>query len=196
MRLWTIQTYNVFETIKKTGIYRCNPDLSSLLEMEEFVNAYKWISKEMKKRIGNPPNNVTFPVWAWYNIDGKNLRPDMRKSDMRVFQKSVLMELEIPDNQVLLSDFDLWHVVLNDTFCYKTSIEGLSYEEWDAETDKEDLYYSSLSDKEKVAYKEKSWENVICSNFNKLPAFVQATFWELKKENIKKIWVLKGFKRK
>lgn len=197
MKLWTIQPYNVYEVIKSTGIYRCKPSLSSLLEMEEFVNAYEWLSKEMKKRIGNPPSDVKFPVWAWYKIDGKNHRPDMRTCDMRVFEKSVLMEIEIPDNQVLLSDFDLWHIVLNDMIFYKADfIPNISDEEWNLETDKEDAYYNSLSAKEKTVYKENSWKKVIYTNTDMLSDFVQATFWELKKEQIKKVWTLKGYPKK
>lgn len=197
MRLWTVQSYNVYEVLRTTGIYRCNSDLSSLLEEDTFVNAYEWISEKMKSQIGNPPDNVKFPVWAWYKVDGQHQRPDMRTFGMRVFQKSVLMEIEIPDNQVLLSDFDLWHIVLNDTIYYKaSSIEGISYEKWDAETDKEDEYYNSLSNEEKIIYKQNSWERIIYTNTNNLSDFVQATFWELKKEQIKKIWVLKGFQKK
>ncbi len=196
MRLWTVQSYNVYEVLRNTGIYRCNSSLSSLLEENEFVNAYKWISKKMKDHIGNPPDNVTFPVWAWYKVDGQHRRPDMRTFGMRVFEKSVLMEIEIPENQVLLSDFDYWHLVLNDTLYYKaSSMENISNEEWDAETDKEDAYYSTLSLEEKQAYKEKSWEKIFSID-TAHSDFVQATFWELKKEQIKKIWVLKGFQRK
>jgi len=194
MQLWTVQPYNVYETLTATGIYKCNPNLSSLLEEDSFINAYKWISNEMKNRVGNPSADITFPVWAWYCVDGKNKRPDMRTMGMRVFEESVLMEIEIQDNKVLLSDFEHWHLVLNDNIFYKASLlENIPFKEWDIETDKEDVYYENLSDEEKITYKENSWKNIFSPDIVSRSAYVQATFWELKKEHIKKIWKLKGY---
>lgn len=40
MVLWTIQPYNVYEEIQKKNLYRCDPKLSVLLEIDEFRNAY------------------------------------------------------------------------------------------------------------------------------------------------------------
>lgn len=193
MRLWTVQPYCVYEIIRTEGIYRCNPDLTPLLDSYEFINAYEWISNQMKKRIGNPPSQIKYPVWAWYIVEGKHNRPDMGKSGFKVSEKSVIFEIEIPDSEVLLTDFDNWHIVLNDGIYYKAShIKSLSYEEWNLEADKEYDYYCSLSDKEQLAYKEKSWENIICyPNDILLPQFVQATFWEFKIDQIKKIWILR-----
>lgn len=197
MRLWTIQSYNVYEILRTTGTYRCDSNLSSLLEDEEYVNAYQWLSREMRKRIGNSPDNVQFPVWAWYKTYGKHQRPDMRFSGMRVFEESVLMEIEIPDDQVLLSGFEFWHSVLNDSLFHKASlVKNLTYKEWEVEADKEDLYYDTLSDEEKRAYKEKSWEVIFSPNVITDSDFVQATFWELKTEQVLKAWKLKGFKSK
>lgn len=36
------------------------------------------MANQMKMRIGNAPEGVTFPVWAWYQWEGKRKRPDMR----------------------------------------------------------------------------------------------------------------------
>lgn len=191
MRLWTIQPYCVYELLQKDGIYRCNSDLSPLLDDSLFINAYEWISKQMKKIIGNPPVLTKYPVWAWYLIESENKRPDMRKCGFKVFEKSVLLEIEIPDDSVLLTDFNNWHIILNDGIKYKANSEYLSYEEWELESQKEDEYYDSLSNEEKISYKEKSWETIICSEDTHLAEYVQATFWELKKSQIKKVWFLK-----
>lgn len=192
MRLWTIQPYCVYELIQANGIYRCDSSLSELLDSYEFINAYEWISKQMKNRIGNPPDGIKYPVWAWYSVNGKHQRPDMRTTDMRVFKKSALMEIEISDIEVLLTDFDNWHLVLNNSIYHKANdIPNISFEEWEAEAEKEDTYFDSLSDEEKISYKETSWENIICSENKPFPKYVQATFWELKKDQIKKVWILK-----
>lgn len=191
MRLWTVQPYGVFQEMQKKGVYRCNHKKSEFIqEWDGFASAYDWISKQMRKRIGNPPKGVEYPVWAWYLHEGKNKRPDMRRSDVRVNEKSVLWEVEIPDNEVLLTDEEYWHCVLNDYLYHKANKENISIEQWEIEANKEDKYYDSLSPKEKTQYKEKSWENIICSpNCNS--SYVQATFWELKASQIRKAWILK-----
>ena len=191
MRLWTVQPYNVYETIEKEGSYRCKPELSVLLDCSQFFNAYDWISKQMKKRVGNPQKGVEYPVWAWHSVEGKNKRPDMRKRYMKVFEKSVLLEIEIPDTQVLLTDHTNWHIILNDAINYKANyMDDISDEQWDIEVEKEEEYYQSLSYEEKIQYKEKGWEKVIYTQAEALPPYVQATFWELEKTQIKKVWIL------
>ncbi len=191
MLLWTIQPYCVYELLRLKGIYRCNPELSSFLDTEEFVNAYEWISKKMKEKIGNSPEGVKYPVWAYYCVEGEHKRPDMRKIAFKVDKKSVLLEIEIPDSDVLLTDHTLWHCTLNDSINYKANyIDDISDEEWERLTEIEEDYYNSLSKENQRLYKEKSWEKVICSKKHNLK-YVQATFWELKKSQIRKVWVLK-----
>lgn len=75
------------------------------------------MAEQMKKRIGEPPKGVIFPVWAWYQWEGMRKRPDMRVHGRNWGEKGtpiVLLTIEVPDNLVLLSDFDYWHCVLND----------------------------------------------------------------------------------
>ncbi len=189
MKLWTVQPYCVYELIQKEGVYRCNANKSELLEIEEFANAYKWISNQMKKKIGNPPQDVEYPIWAWYLIEGKNKRPDMRRAGIRVTEKSVLFEIEVPDSEVLLTEFDGWHCVLNDFINYKSSYLT-SDEEYESEMEKEEAFYASLSEQEKELYKARSWEKIICTPTSSYSC-IQATFWELKKSQIKRVWILR-----
>jgi len=79
--------------------------------------------------------------------------------------------LDVPDENVLLSDFDMWHCVLNDFYLPLTVAE-----------DKDDF-----TDEEKI----RSWDNVfkfsVSTDFWNTPKTTQATMWEVKKE-----WVLKA----
>lgn len=181
MRLWTLQPYRVYELIQNEGVYRCDINKSSFVEMEEFMNAYEWIINQMKKRIGNPPKGVKYPVWAWYLYKGKNKRPSTRRSGLKVTEKSVLLEIEIPASEVLLTDFCNWHCLLNDCACY--------YATSDEDFEKEDEFYESLSEEEQRLYKIRSWEQIICTPEVSLNR-VQATFWELKASQIKNVWIL------
>lgn len=68
----------------------------------------------MAKRISSPPFGVNYPIWAWHLWEGSSNRPDMRKSSYAPRGTPIVrIKLDIPENEILLSDFDLWHYVLN-----------------------------------------------------------------------------------
>lgn len=195
MTLWTIQPVDVAKQLEETGIYKCNPDKAPNISDGSFVKAYNWLIKQMKEIIGNSPKGVKYPVWAWYVTDNKHQRPDMRKLAFRVYKPSVLMEVEIPDNEVVLTDFNRWHIVLNNCLNYKANyLENISDDEWWSLADKEDKYFFSLNKNKREAYLDESWKKVIYRKGDKYsPPYIQATFWELKKERITKMWYLKGY---
>lgn len=190
MRLWTVQPYCVYELLQKEGVYRCDPKKTQMLQYDKYLNAYKWISNQMRRRIGNPPVGTIYPVWAWYVFEGKNKRPDMRKTSVKVNEKSVIWEVEVPDKEVLLTDHGYWHIALNDSINYKANYKNISDDEWDIEVEKEDKFFNKLTQKERRLYKEKSWESIICSKDASYP-YIQATFWEIKDNYIKNAWILK-----
>ena len=61
MILWTIQPIAIWEMIQETGAYRCDPKRSSMPE-PVFVEKYDWLIRQMKMRIGPPPEGVVYPV--------------------------------------------------------------------------------------------------------------------------------------
>ena len=63
MTLWTMKPVQIWNMIQETGVYRCNPAKSSMLELE-FTLKYSWLIRQMEKRIGPPPDGVEYPVWA------------------------------------------------------------------------------------------------------------------------------------
>ena len=174
MKLWTIQTPDVYEKILKEGKYFCDEKKANLLESDEFRNAYNWLSKKMVQKIGH--SKVKYPVWGWYCIDGKNKKPDLRLSGYGERGKElVCLEIEIPDEKVVLSDYDLWHFVLNDIYLFDDD------EELD---DLEDITKEE---------KEKSWDKIFVDESNiEANSYIQATFFELRKENIKKAQFFKA----
>ena len=169
MILWTIQHRAAYEEMLQIGVLRAN---SAYIFEEFFRDSYDWMVEQMKKRIGNPPEGVDLPIWAWYQWEGNRKRPDMRhhgrSSDKGV--PIVLLTIDVPDDKVLLSDFDYWHVVLND---------GELIFPYD-----ENAVYSKEE-------RQKSWENIFdyqCSfdEERTIGLSTQATMWEIKAE-----WVLK-----
>lgn len=119
MILWTIQNEEVYETLMKTGIYRCDFSKSY---MQDWKLQYDWIVSQMIDRIGDKPVGVDYPVWAWYQKYGKRKKPDLRWERWHFGWKGerfVCLEIEIPDRDVLLSDFNVWSGILNDSLLSK-----------------------------------------------------------------------------
>ncbi len=88
-----------------------NPDP----EKDHFLRAYDWMRQQMKERI--PGYQGNWPWWAWHTWATKNGTP-IHKPDLRNYRwchrgANVRMELNVPDEKVLLSCFDGWHAPLN-----------------------------------------------------------------------------------
>ena len=124
----------------------------------------------MKKRISEPPDGVQYPVWLWHTWEGNRKRPDMRRSGYAPSGASiVLLTVDVPDEKVLLSDFDCWHAVLNGNYL--------------ATSEEDDCSHSP----EEIA---ESWNGIFdVSSVNTYYSYslsIQATTWEIQKEWIKK----------
>ena len=189
MILWSIQPLHILKLIQETGTYICDPNQ---IPVPDFSEPYDWLAKKMAERIGPPPPGARFPVWAWYMQDSKRKKPDLRRERWGCWTEGefVCMELEIPDEQVLLSDFDTWHLVLNNSLISDSEEEDL----------KQDAFYDSLPDSLKQEYKDKNWERIfdITPLHNERTTrgeWIQATFWELKKDYVRHIYHFRAVNR-
>ncbi|KWX73525.1 DUF3841 domain-containing protein [Paenibacillus jilunlii] len=131
-RYWTNQTIEAWKKAQDIGYLVGNSDFI----WGEMLRDYHWMMSQMKKRI---PNYLgEFPIWLWTE------KPDLRRSGhFNGGTHAVSLEVEIPSEQVLLSDFDAWHCVLNDSFL------ALDEAEWEA------FYRNELK-----MSKEESWERI------------------------------------
>lgn len=187
MILWTIQSMQVYEEIMRKSYYHCDFRLSL---MNEYDVPYDWLVKQMNKRIGEAPKGVTYPVWAWHTWESARKKLDLRKFRFGCGAKGnkyVCLEIEIEDTKVLLSDFDAWSIILLDSL--------LS----DTEKEDEELYnyYNSLSEQEKIKFKETNWERVFDvepfhNEWIRRGDSIQATFWELRREQIRDVRFFTG----
>ena len=183
MKLWTMQTRDVWESLQRAGVFRCDTELCWMAA--DFPRAYAWLAREMTKRVGPPPQGVDWPVWAWYMQNGKHKKPDLRSERWGYGpgdEDYCCIELEIAPERVLLSDFDEWHIVLCNGLVSDTEEEDIAQE----------ALYESLSDEEKNAYKEKNWERVfdtspLNNGWTTRGEWVQATFWELRREDVRAV---------
>ena len=189
MKLWTIQGIAIYEQLQNNGIAYCTKP--SWGDDHAFRRAYHWMAEQMRQRIGEPPvAEIEFPLWAWYQYkSAKNKKPP--RSPHNISEGvSAYIEIEIPDNEVLLSDFSSWHSPLN---------EG-PLTDWKRifkETDRLDKEAGRLLSFDEYPSNiqkdiEKSWEGVFdldtrnkdLGRTHKRNRSIQATFWALKPEHI------------
>ena len=189
MTLWTIQEEKVYLDLLDTGFYHCDFSKS---KMHDCKPQYDWLGEQMKKRVGDPPEGVEYPVWAWHTWWENRRKPDLRNERWGNGWKGVRfvrLEIEIPDSQVLLSDFDAWSIIL---------LHGLL-----SETEEEDRIlneeYDALPPEEQVKMQAINWERAfdltpMNNGWSRRGSCIQATFWELKKEQIRKVtWFTAAF---
>ena len=113
MILWTIQSIEVYEQIQDHGVFHCDFAKSGFNDWSE---QFDWLAQEMRARIGNPPDGVTHPIWAWYMWEGIRKKPDLRRERWGNGWKGdrfVCMEIDIPEERLVLTDFDSWSIILS-----------------------------------------------------------------------------------
>lgn len=123
MRLYSVQPRHIYDKLMSEGVFSPRPLLQpdNILHDDRagFSSAYDWLCEQMPERGLPRPASDAYPVWAWQQWWGPaKAKPDLRYASMRNWSGAdagpmVLMTLEVPDDQVLLSDFEAWHFCLN-----------------------------------------------------------------------------------
>ena len=98
--------------------------------MKDFLGPYLWMAEQMERRLKVPrPSKDAMPIWAWHQWEGKRRKPDLRSGGhLPKGEQGVRLELQVADGRVLLSDFDLWHYVLNYWYLPETTKVGKAFE--------------------------------------------------------------------
>ncbi len=122
MILWTIQHEDAWRRAQGSGFLRAD----GRRQWRNFRAPYRWMEREMRRRIGELPRGVQHPIWAWLQYENERARrPDLRRSGhLPSGTRGVLIEFSASKDQVLLSDFELWHYVLNQWYLPQTSSEA------------------------------------------------------------------------
>ena len=179
MRVWTTQTVSFWDQLQEQGVVHC--DTAKSWGATEMKEAYDGLVEQMVIRIGPPPRpEIKYPIWGWYQVGShkKELPPnysDCGGDD----DEFVFITAEIPEGEVLLSDFEMWHFVLNHWY--------LPVNKRDKEKGEESII--------------KSWDLIFELN-RRVWGFplrrnrqIQATFWELRKEWVIGVTQIKGYQR-
>lgn len=203
MKLWTFQTANVAETLKSGNEYVCNPKLSTLLYDEEdpdygeiFFRGYDYIAEKLGE-ISPKPEGVVYPTWSWYNTEDASAREVLQhfKDDYKdTSEEFVLIELEVPNNEVLLSNFAEFHDVLNNhtsendsyflNVCGSHDCDEYEYDGgylW-CETHWKEVF--DLMDEATDEEKKSSWNKYVIDSIDYDVDFIQACFWKITPDQV------------
>lgn len=209
MRLWKICEVSLWEQLQREGVLYYD---ASLLDGEDCwtKTAYDWMRGQMTKRIRGYDGR--YPWWAWHTVDGK------RKADLRCYvfrdwrprEESVRLALDVPDEEVLLSDYDHWHAVLNGS-C-KPNESG--YQSWHhislsvREERRVERAFRTMSLEQRRPIVERSWERIFLLTYPKRPKeggwgwgpagqsrFIQACFETLRLADVRDVTPFNSWKR-
>jgi len=210
MRLYTIQPLSIYETLCRTGTFLSEP----WKDPEEWICtdapaiklAYDWLCDEMAERGLRRPAPSVYPIWAWYRYMGeKKPKPDLRHSafkNCRPDERQVFLTLDVPDDDVLLHDYEAWHYPLNyfhlaaqrvsDRFERQCKAAGFP------------LYNEvPLQDNALHAEVQRSWRTIFdlpaCRRLfrrSRAEQAVQATFWTLHAAHVIEAVAFGGFQRR
>ncbi|WP_346354702.1 DUF3841 domain-containing protein [Azotosporobacter soli] len=199
LQLWTIQSLAAWQELERDGVLWCRPVVAEIA----FLAAYQWMRDEMIARIGPPPHEDAYPLWAWYHWHGDHQpKPDMRYSgQLPPGTPGMRIEFSIPAEQVVLSDFILWHHVLNGWYLGESLADDAAFE---LERQRRGLRYPmghTKKDGDLEGRVRDSWQRIFALNwvdpdqYLSLPLqekSVQATLWEVRREQVLKAELFYG----
>lgn len=200
LTLYTFQPLFVWETLCDLGYYHpffideLDPDLKNgAAEWDwSFLSAYTWLKNQMNKRGIVYENNNSHMIWAWHHwASYKKTAPDKRYASVYNYFKTepyVMMELSIPKERVLLSDYDSWHFVLNYWYFEKRRKSDKFVKEYN-------YYRIKPKNQEEIhPLMSESWEQIFdmklareIIDIPKKAQQIQATFFELFYNDVKKV---------
>lgn len=177
MKLFSIQTPDVWNTLQTSGIFRATKATAEYLQTSEdkeiFAPAYEYMTDFMLlKGVDKPLKynfNLNTPIWAWYLHNGKHF-VDLRMETRVNYKGTCCIELEIPTENVLLSGYETWHYVLNKWY--------LPENYWDSESADDEHSFKEI---------EKSWQRCFSPEFLRHETFIQATFFEMRLKWVKNV---------
>ena len=194
LTLWTVQSARAWAKLQQDGVLRA--DARRVLRC--YRMAYEWMGREMEDRLGCRPSERAQPIWAWYQWNGATHRtPDLRCCGyMPKDEWCVRIELEVSDRLALLSDFELWHYVLN----YWYLPPSLK----DAEAFEAELSRHGLSCRRTKPLPDKAYHTKVAASWSRIfdldwvdrarsiarpmvEKCIQATLWELRPDQVKDV---------
>jgi hypothetical protein len=190
MILWTIQTIEAWNTAQRSGQLICEPEFSE----RDYSRAYDWMGQQMEARIGPRQNPRHRPIRAWLQWGGPaRPRPDLRSvGHLQTGRHGVRIEFTASDDEVLLSDFEWWHAVLNGWYVATSKADNARFDR-----EAELHHKSGYARKSHVEIDNElmeSWQRIFDLDryepgWDSRPEerAVQATLWQIPLESVRKV---------
>lgn len=185
-RLTTYQSKDAVEKLLKDGYLILSKSQRHLTHLaredgkdyNHFEFPYAYMMEEMKKRLPLPVHDdAYYPIWAWYKCNG---RYQCSKKMDEIHHGLVKLIIEIDENRVLLSDFDMFaSIILGSRTLYE---DGRNDEDEITVHNYDSFFHPTLANIFKLHRKQDHYYG-----FSYRGETIQATFFELYKEDIKEI---------
>jgi len=115
--LTTLQSEEAYRLLMKTGVLYGKSSFGFMSTLNaETKRAYEWMKEQTKLKTANPTNLSQDLLWAWAEWDGYKAPIDLRRLG-RSGENYWRLDLLVPRDQVLLSNFQTWHLVLGGWSC-------------------------------------------------------------------------------
>jgi hypothetical protein len=183
MIVYTIQEKKYFNRYLKN---KTKP--GEILCFEDFRPAYKWLNKQLSIKNKKFKQNK-YHFWGWIK------KPDLRNYKFRMPKNKsyYLISLNIPDESCILTDFQLWHFVLNGSYFY---IKEKDYQQFSKKHNIDYHNYwnlpSNLKFKAMKKEIEDSWQIIFNIKMKKNEENIQVHFPEIKQNYLVSIKEFKG----
>ena len=192
MNVWMIMPLRVYESLMRDGVYRLTDPEDD--DLKEFPHAYEWLNDEMAERVGQAPEGVVMPLRGWLRWEPERVRPDLRWMRWNWIPPGeyVLLQLEMPESQVLLMDVECWYFMLNDCLIDDSEEESACLE----------VAYNALPPEEQALMKKENWKRAFDVEYRENDYWrgkgyeVEALFWELRKEQVRSVKRFRSVGRK
>jgi hypothetical protein len=179
---WTFVPKAIVDEVLAGKIQTCPMEFSDQGPL--FRLAYEWMKAAMDEAGVKGREAGINPWWCWIQTNADQTRPTSLEAD----GTSVLLELSLDPKDVLLSDFDMWHVPLN----YWLNAEGVEEESFEKELELAGLniYEDKPLPEPFHARVQASWREIFC--LDRVNGYtcelkektIQGVFWKITPENI------------
>ncbi len=189
MILWSIRKLSELQQLQTNGFLITDPKRIEPC----YLKAYNWISDQLEKKVPKPRAACHYPIWAWQCWDsGRSCRPDLRVRWGKRGEQMVLISFKIPNKLVLLSDFQLWHFVLNHLFLAINQEQEDCISALDLRKDKASkvILEKKIIDSWQHIF---NWQDIDKDYFGDgLGTSIQAVCWEIQMDWIKSVVLFKS----
>ena len=184
MRLWTIQSVDVYDQVMSTGGYSVNLDHPESLG-REYKDAYAWLRGKAVER--GLVDNGRGMIWSWYRRGALHRKPDVRTLRKTNMPGSLLccLTLEVPDDKVLLMDSNQWCCRLNGSACMTAEEEAMDWEELDRHLNA----IWALPEEDQRKYTESTWDLIFDTS---RASWVEAVFFGLDRSMVRGVQFFVG----